>query len=302
MHKDYQAISIKGYLYALGATIIWSGNFVVARGLIENIPPISLAFWRWTKAAIFLLPFAIKPLIADWKFIKRYFVYLSTLSLTGVTLFNTLIYIGSHTTSAINLSLISITFPIFIIFLTRFFYGEVISFNKWIGIFFVTAGIIILTSKGDWLVIKNMSFTEGDLWMLLAAILFSIYTVLLKQKPKGISALSIQCSTFILGLFFLIPLYIWESQSTTFQILEINLNTLISILYLGVFASIIAFILWSGAIEILGPTKTSIIYYSLPVFSALLAYLFLAEVTGIIHIVSIILIFIGIWIAISGSN
>jgi len=112
---------ILGCFFALGATAIWSGNFIIARGLNESIPPISLAFWRWVVAVVVFLPFALKPLIVEWDIIKENILYLSITSLLGITIFNTLIYFAGHTTTAINLSLISITFPVFIVILSRIF-------------------------------------------------------------------------------------------------------------------------------------------------------------------------------------
>lgn len=140
---------LPGYFFALGATAIWSGNFIVACGLSEIVPPISLAFWRWVVAVIVFFPFAVKPLIAERKQLLKNIRYLSVTALLGVTVFNTLIYIAGHTTSAINLSLIAITFPIFIIILSRLFYGELITVNKVFGIILVTGGVVLLITKGE---------------------------------------------------------------------------------------------------------------------------------------------------------
>jgi drug/metabolite transporter (DMT)-like permease len=105
--------TISGYLFAIGATALWSGNFIIARGLNERIPPVSLAFWRWVVAVIVFLPFVLKPLIAERDILKSNIPYLSITALLGITIFNTLIYYAGHTTTAMNLSLIAITFPIF---------------------------------------------------------------------------------------------------------------------------------------------------------------------------------------------
>lgn len=288
-----------GYLSAIGATIFWSGNFIVARGLTDNIPPVSLAFWRWTIAVIVLIPFALKHLFLDWAVIKSNIKYLTVTSILGVSVFNTLIYIASHTTTAINLSLIAITFPVFIIILSRIFYKEAITLNKGLGILLVITGVVSLITQGDLSILKNISFSKGDLWMLLAAITFAIYSLLVKQKPTQIGAWSFQMSTFIIGLLFLAPFYIWEAQTSDFQIQLINDNTLYSIIYVGLFASLISYLLWSKAIEILGPTKSSMIYYTLPIFSGLSAYLFLGEVIEMIHLLSMLLITSGVLIAIN---
>ena len=298
MKDSHKTTLFYGYLSAIGATIFWSGNFVIARGLTDNIPPVSLAFWRWVIAVIVLMPFALKHLILDWPAIKSNIKYLTITSILGVSLFNTLIYISSHTTTAINMSLIAITFPIFIIILSRIFYKEAITLNKGVGILLVITGVVTLITKGDLSILINISFSRGDLWMLLAAIAFATYSILVKQKPVQIGAWSFQMSTFIIGLLLLAPFYILEAQTSDFQIQLINGNTLYSILYIGIFASLVSYLLWSKAIGILGPTKSSMIYYTLPIFSGLSAYLFLGEAIEMLHLLSMILITSGVLLAI----
>jgi len=298
MQDDNNKHIVIGYLCAIAATLFWSGNFTVARGMTENIPPVSLAFWRWTTAVILLTPIALKYLIKDWHIVKANLRYLIITSILGVTLFNTLIYIGGHTTTAINLSLIAITFPVFIIIISRFLYDEAITINKWLGILLVIAGVVTLITKGDFSILKNLHFARGDLWMLLAAITFAIYSILVKHKPAELGIRSFQLSTFLLGLLFLSPFYIWESSTTDFQIQSINSTTFYSIIYLGLFASLFSYILWGKAVENIGPTKSSIIYYTLPVFSGILAYIILGEKIELIHIISMLLIMMGVVTAI----
>ena len=298
MKKINSNTLIYGYLSAIAATLFWSGNFTIARGVVDNIPPVSLAYWRWTTAIIILAPFAIKSLISDWLIIRRHFFYLSITSILGVSLFNTLIYIAGHSTSAINMSLIAITFPIFIIIISRFIFNELITLNKGLGILLVISGVIILITKGDLSVLKTISFVTGDLWMLLAAISFALYSILIKHKPADLGTRSFQLSTFIIGLLFLTPFYIWESVSTGFQIQTLDTNIFYSILYLGVFASLFSYILWGKAVELLGSTKPAMIYYTLPIFSGLVAYLFIGEKIENIHLISMLLILIGVLTAI----
>src|SRR5689334_11848424 len=98
---------------AVLATLIWSANFVIARGVSKQIPPISLAFYRWILASIIISPFAFKKFKAEWPVVRRSFGYLFWTALTGVTMFNTFVYIGGHYTTAINLTLIgTVTSPI----------------------------------------------------------------------------------------------------------------------------------------------------------------------------------------------
>ena len=194
-----------GFACAIAATILWSGNFIVARGLNDQISPLTMAFWRWVVAIVVLLPFAIKPLLAQRAWVKKHIGYLSIVSLLGVTLFNTMIYYAGQTSTAINLSLIAITFPVFVLVLSRIFYAEIISWNKLAGIVLVAAGILLLISKGDVSVLTHLTFVRGDLWMLLAAVIFAVYSMMLKQRPDGISVSAFQLVSFILGLIFLLP-------------------------------------------------------------------------------------------------
>lgn len=284
-----------GYLFALAATAIWSGNFIIARNLNTSIPPISLAFWRWVVAVIVLSPFALKQVITQWPLLKKNFKYIAIVAFLGVTIFNTLIYIAGHSTTAINLSLISITFPVFIVLLSRIFFKEKITLNKGVGILLVLSGVVLLITKGELSKLLNLSFAIGDIWMLLAAIIFALYSILLRKKPTDLNVSAFQLSTFILGLTFMFPFFIWETLTT--PAIQFESKTVIAILYVGIFASLTAYILWNKAIVKIGPTNAGMIYYTLPLFSGLLAYTFLNEIIGMVHLYSLLLIFSGIVIA-----
>jgi len=301
MHSKLQTRSIlTGYLFAFGATALWSGNFIIARGLSDNISPVTLAFCRWFVAVLVFTPFAIKQLIHEWFIIKKNILYLSITSLLGITTFNTFIYIAGHTTTAMNLSLIAITFPIFIIIFSRILYMELLTIKKVVGVVLVLSGVIFLITKGNIATLLNISFNIGDVWMLLAAIIFAVYTLFVKKKPEGLSITTLQLATMITGLLFLFPFFLWEQ--TIIHGSFLNQATIPGILYVGIFASLFAFILWTNAILILGPAKAGMVYYTLPLFCGLAGYLFLNESIGILHFASMIFIFSGILIANHESN
>ena len=291
--KSLPHSTVAGYLFALGATAIWSGNFIVARGLSNDIPPVSLAFFRWMTAVLVFAPFAVKGIVREWSIIRQHLGYLSITSFIGITCFNTFIYIAGHTTTAMNLSLIAITFPIFIMIFSRVLYKEALSLKKGMGVFLVLTGVVFLITRGTLTSLVNISFAIGDLWMLAASILFAVYSLLLKQKPREISVYTLQFTCFVMGLFFLFPLFVWE-QGQVVQGNHLNQTTIPAILYVGIFASLAAFVLWNQAIVTLGPSKAGMIYYTLPLFSGFLGYLFLNETIGSIHFFSMVLIFSGI--------
>ena len=286
---------ISGYLLAVAATLIWSGNFVIARGLRADIPPIGLAFWRWLVAVVALAPFALRALIEDWRLVRRHLAYLSVTALIGVTIFNTLIYIAGHTTRAINLSLIAASSPIFIVLLARISYREPITLAKAAGILITVAGVLILITAGDLARVLDLTFAAGDVWMLGAAIAFAGYSVLVKQKPAPMRTPVFLLSTFALGLLFLSPFYLWEHLSQ--RPVAWDRSTILSVVYVGVLASVVAFFLWNRAIAAVGPSRAALVYYLVPVFSGILAHLFLDEPIRFVHLVSMALIVVGILIA-----
>jgi len=288
-------IEVLGIIYALAATAIWSGNVAIARGLFEDIPPVTLAFWRWVVAVIVALPFGLKALIAEWGALKKSLPYLILTSILGISLFNTLLYIAGRSTTAINLSLISITFPIFVIILSRIFFRETISLYRWIGILLVISGIILLITKGHPARLLDISFAVGDVWMLIAALVWALYGILIKQKPPELSNWSFQIATFILGLIFLFPFYIWEYL--TVPPVDFTPKVVAAILYIGIFASVVAFVFWIKAIATIGPSKTGVVYYTMPLFSGALAFLFLNEQIGALHLFTGLMIVVGILIA-----
>lgn len=284
--------TLNGYLFAFGATAIWSGNIILARGLHDSIPPVSLAFYRWLVAVVVFLPFAIRSLIRERRIIREHLVYFSVTALLGITAFNTLIYIAGHTTTAMNLSLIAITFPIFTILFSRILYKEYLTIKKITGIILVLTGVVTLITKGEISALINISFSMGDVWMLMAAIVFAVYSLFLKNKPEKISVMALQLSIFILGLVFLFPFFLWEQTSIHHSIL--TRTTIPAILYVGICASLGAFVLWTKSVVILGPVKAGMVYYTLPLFSGLLAMLFLNENFNLVYFYSMLLIFFGI--------
>lgn len=281
-----------GYFCAIGATVFWSGNFIVARELNQSVAPVALAFWRWLVAVLVLFPFAIRPLVKQWALVRGNLGYLAVTAFLGVTMFNTLLYFGAQTTMALNLSLISITTPIFIIIFARVFYGEALTMKRALGILLVAAGIIMLITRGRFSSLLSLSFKVGDVWMLIAAMMFALYSILVVKKPKGLNMWSFQLSTFILGFMLLLPFYAWEYAVVGPAMMDTS--AIVSILYVGIFASLVSYMLWNKSVLLIGASKAGMVYYTIPVFSGVLAWYFLDEHIGLLHVASGLLIVSGI--------
>jgi drug/metabolite transporter (DMT)-like permease len=285
-----------GILLALTAVIIWSGNFIVAKAVNQQIPPIALNFFRWLVAALIIAPFAVKKFKAEWPVARRSVPYLFWISLTGVSLFNTFVYIGAHYTSAINLALIGTTSsPIMSVIFARIFLKERISLLKTIGMILCLIGVLFLLSQGDFHNLIHFHFGEGDLWVLLAAFCFAVYNTMVKKKPKEISPVNFLFIIFGFGTLMVLPFYIWEINR--YQPVIWTSDIVFSILYLGAGASVICFLIWNIAIHKLGAGRTALFGNLIPVFSSIEASFLLHEQFTWVHIVSMLIVFSGILLA-----
>jgi drug/metabolite transporter (DMT)-like permease len=287
--------SLVGYALVLTATAIWSGNFIVARVLAGSVPPVTLAFLRWATAVLVLLPFGIRPMYRDRKVILSHLGYLSLSAFLVVTVFNTLIYIAAYTSKAINLSLIAISSPIFIVLLARIFLKDRFSLKRIVGLIAATSGVILLITNGEMSRLTGLAFSRGDLWMLVAAMIFGAYSILARIKPAALSPVAFLCSTFILGLLFLVPWVLWELKDV--KDIHFSSTAVAAIVYLGIGPSLSAFLCWNRAITLIGPVRAAFAYYSLPVFSGAEALVLLGEPVSAIHVVSGIMILLGIIVA-----
>lgn len=287
-----QSRPVIGYMLVLTATAIWSGNFIVARILSGTIPPVTLAFLRWATAVVVLLPFGIRPFCRDIQVIRRHLGYLSLTAFLVVTVFNTLIYIAAHTSKAINLSLIAVSSPIFIVVFARLFLKDLFTFRRIVGLVATTFGVILLITEGDLSRLMGLAFSEGDVWMVLAAGIFGAYSILARIKPVALSPVAFLCSTFILGLLFLVPWVIWELRNV--QVINFSSTAIAAIVYLGVGPSLLAFLCWNEAITRIGPVRCAFVYYSLPVFSGAEALVLLGEPVHLVHVLSGTLILLGV--------
>ena len=284
----------KGILFALLATLLWSGNMVIASGIKEHIPPVGLAFWRWTLACLVLTPFAIKSTIENFKIVKQHIRYLALTAVLGITVFNTLIYFAGKTTTAVNLSLIAISIPLFIVVLSRIIFKEKVSNLKIVGIAIIITGVLVLISKGSLNTLLHINFAIGDILMLFACFFFAYYTILVRKKPAELSPKVFLLSVFVIGTILLFPLYIVEHLY--FKKIFFDIKTILIVSYVGICASLISFYLWNEAIRLIGTSKTALIYYLIPVFSGFLAYFYLNQVITLTQIISMGIIITGLLI------
>ncbi|MDO6524119.1 DMT family transporter [Motilimonas sp. 1_MG-2023] len=261
------------FLPALSA-LFWSGNFVFARYVSSDIPPIALAYWRWTLAMCLILPFAIKPIWQQRAIIKAHFWPLFLLSTVGVAGFNTCVYLGLQTTTATNGLLINSMIPILII-VCSLLLGVTIQLKQGLGVLISLLGVIFLVCHGELSRLLNLRVNTGDLWVLLATLLWAIYSIGLKVKPAELSAVAFLGFSISVGSFVLSPLYWFNLTSEASW--HFSLENGAAIGYTAIFASLVAYFCWNQGVKLIGASTAGQFIHLMPVFGTALAVLFIGE-------------------------
>ncbi|HUR65386.1 MAG TPA: DMT family transporter [Chitinophagaceae bacterium] len=293
---SHQKKILIGIGLAVLATLIWAGNFIIARGVIKDIPPVTLAFFRWLSATIIILPFAWKYIPQAVQFVKQRPGYFLLSAVTGVSMFNTFVYIAGHYSTAINMAILgTCTSPIISVILAKIFLKERIPFLRVLGMIVCIAGILLLLSNGNFQHLVSFRFTKGDWWILAAALTFAIYNTSVKKKPASMPSVSFLFTVFLIGTIILLPFYLYELKEKGG--IDFDLPNLSAILYLGLGASVICFLIWNKAIAALGTGRTALFGNLIPVFSSIEAVIILNEEISTIHTISFILVVAGLVIA-----
>jgi len=274
--------------------LFWAGNSVVGRAFATDVPPVAMVFWRWIIAACILLPICAKPLMRDLHIIRSHLPYIIFQGFLSITAFNALLYWGLHYTTVINTSLVQSCMPVVTLALSWLILRKGVSLTAALGIAVSLSGVTWVISRGDFGALISVGFNPGDLLIMVAVILWGLYTVLLAKMPAGLNRLSFVYAMILAGLVFLIPFYMWElSTGADFSL---NQNSILAFAYIGIFPSVLAFLCWNKGVEMVGANVAGTFINLSPVFSTILGVLLLGEVLEPFHYPGIALIFIGIWL------
>ncbi|MBW2516805.1 MAG: DMT family transporter [Deltaproteobacteria bacterium] len=288
--RQVRNFSWRPYLLLAIAPLCWAGNIVLARGVIDLIPPVTLAFWRWTVASLLLWPFASSRAREDWPLFTRHWKIMVFLSLVGISGFNTLLYVAVHTTTAINGALIQTTMPAVIIIISLLAFNEKVTRLQSLGVALCILGAGLVVLRGRLSTILDMSFVQGDLLMLAAVLLYALYSAFLQRRPP-IHPLSFLLYTFALGALGLLPLYLLELMNRPPFVL--NIEVVASVLYVAAFPSIVAFFCWNRGVEQIGANRAGLFINFIPVFASIMAIIWLGESLRAFHLIGMLLIFGG---------
>ncbi len=275
-------------------SLFWAINIVLGRFIAGTIPPVTLAWVRWMGAAIIILPFAVPYIRRDWPVIRANLGILTLLSLTGVTLYNTIAYIGLTYTQALNALLLQSTGPVLIALWSFTLFRDRLTGRQTIGIAASLLGVILIICRGDPRVLLHIELNRGDLLFLGAQVIYALYSAMLRKRPK-IHWLSFLGTTIIFGAIMLTPAFLWEVGTGARPVWSPTSVAVFA--YVILFPSLIAYLFFNRGVELIGANRAGPFFHLMPLFGSVIAILFLGERPMLYHAVGYAIILAGIILA-----
>jgi drug/metabolite transporter (DMT)-like permease len=274
---------------------MWGGNWVTGRALRDAFDPVTLNFWRWVVALVALAPFGFSAMAGKWGLVRRHAGIVLLLSLLGVVLFQTLVYLGLRTTTAINAVLLNSSLPLFVLLGSWILEGEKATARQVLGMLISLAGIAIIMTRGAPGNLLQLQIHAGDGWILLALPMWGLYSVLLKRAPAELRGVAFLFVISVLGTAMLLPLYVFQLLAAPVHMP--SAMEVAGVLYVGLGASVIAFFFWNKGVLTVGANAAGFTLHLLPAFGTILAILFLGETFALFHAVGIATILAGVVLA-----
>ena len=282
------------YLLLSLAVLAWAGNWVVGRAMRDDMGPVAMGFWRWALALALILPFSVRELRKKWDVVRRDVWWLTGSGAVGAVMFNTMIYIGLQYTATTNSILFNSVVPILIVIISWLVFGEKISARQVIGILVSLFGVLAIVSRGNPSILAMFQFNRGDVWIMTAMLFWAVYTILLRWRPKELSAIAFLTAMLIFSLPLLMPFYVWELvQRGSFELSALNV---VALAYYATIPSVVAYLMWNYGVAKVGPNRAGLIVHLLPIFAAILSVVFLGERLYAYHYIGTGFVFGGIWL------
>jgi drug/metabolite transporter (DMT)-like permease len=286
--------SVSPYVLLTLAPFFWSCNVIVGRGLSPEVPPFAMTFYRWLFAAAMLAPFAWPLVRKDVPIVRRHWKSLLSLGVIGIGIHNALAYLGLRYTTAVNGVILNSFIPVMIVALSWALLRERLATLQMAGISISLAGVLTILSGGSLATLLMFRLNAGDLLFILSMAMWSIYTIALRFRPRGMHFLSFLFVIVCIGDVAMIPLYAIETALG--YPMHWSVSTLATIAAVAFFSSVLSYIFWNRGVEQVGANVAGLFVHLMPVFGVMLAWLVLDERLGLYHVAGIALILFGIYV------
>lgn len=282
------------YLLLVLTTLMWGGNAVASRLAVGHISPMALTTLRWIGVCLVVPVLMRKELVAHWPAIRGNWRMIAAMGMLGFTVFNALMYLAAHTTSAINMGIIQGAIPVFVLAGAYLVHGTRVGLMQYVGVAVTVAGVLLTAARGDLAILAKLAFAQGDLYMIIACAFYAGYTVALRSRPAmpGLvffSMLALAACVFSAGLL------VWEALAGRLRWPDTQ-GALVT-LYVAIFPSIISQLFFMRGVDLIGPGRAGLFVNLVPIFAAILAVLILGEPFALYHGLALALVLGGIWLA-----
>ncbi|PID66664.1 MAG: EamA family transporter [Gammaproteobacteria bacterium] len=280
------------YFLLFLAPLIWAGHVVVAKVATVEVAPMTLTLLRWTVALAVIIPFARRSVKREWKIIRQHLLLLFICGASGFASFNMLYYRALEYTTALNVALIQAAIPMLILFINVIIFRHRIILPQVAGLVLAFIGVALVVSSGRLQILNNFAINKGDILMLLASLMYAVYSIALHYKP------SISWMSFIVVLaasawITALPFALYE-MATRESVFVWSVRSLVLVLYIGILASIVAQIAYAKGISMIGAGRGGLAINLVPIFGTLMAVVFLGETFHWYHLASLLLVLGGI--------
>ena len=288
--------NIKAYIMLVCASLFWAGNFMIGKyAFLEEIPPLSLVFYRWSLVWIILLPFTYKEIIKYKDTILNNFTLLFLLGLTSVGLFNSFTYLSLLHTQVINSTLFNAAIPAVIILLCFLFKIEKTNKFQILGLIISVGGILAIVTRLKLDILLSLNFNKGDLIMIGGVITWGVYSTLLKKKKFTLPLLTLVHVICTFGLICVFPQFLYEFSNG--QVINFDINLVYTLIFLALFPSIGSYYCWAGAVSIIGANRAGISLSLIPLFGSIMAITIYEETFQFFHLIGAIMIILGLFLS-----
>jgi drug/metabolite transporter (DMT)-like permease len=279
---------------------MWAGNAVVGRMVSDMVPPMMLNLLRWLVAFVLLLPLAAPVLRRDsamWPYWRRF----SLLGLFSVGLYNALQYLALHTSTPINVTLVASSMPMWMLLTGRLFFAAPVHVRQLAGALLSICGVVLVLSRGDWNTLMQVRLVVGDIYILLAAAVWSYYSWMLSETDKEPAAIRANWAEFLMAqiVFGLAwsALFAGGEWLLTDAQFQWSWALAAAVLFVAVGPALVAYRCWGAGVRLAGPAVASFFSNLTPLIAALMSTLLLGDMPHLYHAVAFVLIVGGIVIS-----
>ena len=287
-------LSGQPYVLLVLTTLMWSGNAVASRLAVNQISPMALTFLRWLAAAGVLAVLARRQVSASWPALAPRWPSILWMGTLGFTGFNALFYAAGYHTTAINIAIFQGSIPVLVLFGALVFYRIPFGPIQGLGFALTLLGVALVATRGELATLRTLSFNIGDVWMLVACLLYAAYTLGLRNRP---AVPGLAFFTVMAGVAAVTSLPLFVAEILRGEGRWPTLEGLGILLYVSFFPSLLAQLFYMRGVELIGPGRAGLFVNLVPVFGPLLSVLVLGEPFMMHHALGLALVLGGIFTA-----